>query len=383
MARNLDSNFHLYIGRVVLSCSGTTCILLPMVSRVLHSVHPFIKLLNILLVLILSMVVLQACAPAKIDCGSEQAFCIGLVTSSRGKVNDRSFNQAAWEAIQQAEQQFGAEVHYIETINAKDYTKNVSAFGEEQYDVIVTVGSGLVETTLAAAALYPDTDFVALDQFQEEAVEGVAGLIFPEDQQGFLAGALAAMMSDSHQIGAVCANDGIPAIWRLGEGYKAGATYIDQLNESSTITFVIHNDSFRESFIDPEWGAETARAMMEQGADVIFGCGGSTGDGAIVAAAQENIYAIGLDTDQYWTLPDAAPQLLTSVTKSIGPGVFELIELSHDGEFPSGNFLGHVGYAPFHDLDNEISPEVREQMEIIRNGLADGSIQTNVPARKP
>lgn len=308
---------------------------------------------------------------------------MGLVTSNRGKVNDRSFNQSAWEAVEQAEVEFGAEVHYIETINARDYAKNIAAFGEENYDVIVTIGSQIAETTLDAAALYPNTQFIAVDQFQEEAVDGVAGLVFPEDQQGFLAGALAAMMSESQQIGAVCATDGIPAIWRLGAGYTAGAAYIDQLYESTTVVFVIHNDSFSESFLQPEWGAETARAMMTQGADVIFGCGGSTGDGAILAAAQESLYAIGLDTDQYWTQPQAAPQLLTSVTKLVTPGVFDLIKLAHDGNFPSGNFLGQVGYAPFHELENEIPPDVREQMEVIRSGLIDGSIETNVPSRKP
>lgn len=354
-----------------------------MTSSNLSSVHRFTKLPTILLAFFLSIALLPGCAPAEIDCASEQAFCIGLVTSNRGKVNDRSFNQSAWEAVQQAEQEFGAEAHYIETINSKDYTKNIAAFGDENYDVIVTVGPTLADITLAAAALYPDTDFIAVDQFQEDAVDGVAGLVFPEDQEGFLAGALAAMMSDSHQVGAVCANDGIPAIWRLGEGFRAGAEYIDQLNQSTTIVFVIYNDSFRESFIDPDWGAETARAMMEQGADVIFGCGGSTGDGAIVAAAQDNIYAIGLDSDQYWTVPDAAPHLLSSVMKLVTPGVFELIRLSHEGNFPGGNFMGQVGYAPFHDLDNKISPDVREKMETIRSGLADGSIETNVPSRKP
>ncbi len=354
-----------------------------MVSRILHPVHPFTKPINVLLVLILSSAWLPACAPAEIDCASEQAFCIGLVTSNRGRVNDHSFNQSAWEAVQQAEKEFGAEVHYIETINSKDYAKNIASFGEENYDVIVTVGSALAEITLAAAALYPDTDFIGVDQYQEETVNGVAGLVFPEDQAGFLAGALAAMLSESHQIGAVCASDGIPAIWRLGAGYSAGAEYIDEINESTTIVFVIHNDSFSESFIQPEWGAETARAMIAQGADVIFGCGGSTGDGAIVGAAQENIYAIGLDTDQYWALPEAAPQMLTSVTKLVTPGVFELIKLAREGNFPSGNFLGKVGYAPFHDLDYKIPPDVREQMEVIRSGLADGSIETHVPSKKP
>jgi basic membrane protein A len=350
-----------------------------MIPRNLH----LNKFRIILLLSILSTATLSACVPATIDCASEDAFCIGLVTSNLGKVNDRSLNQAAWEAIQQAEQAYGAEVHYIETINSRDYAKNIAAFGNENYDVIVTVGSGMANATLDAAELYPETDFIAVDQFQDEAVEGIVGLVFPEDEAGFLAGALAAMMSESQQIGAVCASDGIPSIWRLGEGYRAGAAYIDELNESATIVFVSYNDSFNESFLDPEWGAETATAMITQGADVIFGCGGLTGEGAITSAAQEEIYVIGLDIDQYWTMPEAAPQLLTSVTKLVAPSVLELIELSRDKNFPSGEYAGDVGYAPFHELDHEIPPAVKEQLEMIRIGLADGSIETNVPSKKP
>lgn len=351
----------------------------------LHSllVHPITKLPSILLITILSITMLPACAPATIDCSREDTFCVGLVTSNLGKVNDRSFNQSAWEAVQEAKKQFRAEVHYIETVNARDYAKNIAAFGEEKYDVIVTVGGALTDATRSAAELYPDTNFVAVDQFQEAAVEGVAGLIFPEDRTGFLAGALAAMMSDSHQIGAVCPSDGIPSVWRRGEGYKAGAAYVDELRESATVVFVIYNDSFNESFMQPEWGAETAGAMMTQGADVIFGCGGPTGDGALVAAAQENAYVIGVDTDQYWTLPEASSQMLSSMTKLIAPGVFELIQLSYEGKFPTGNYMGHVGYAPFHELDHEIPPDVKEQMDAIGSGLTDGSIETNVPSRKP
>jgi basic membrane protein A and related proteins len=349
-----------------------------------HTLHPFLaKLPNILLTTILSISMISSCAPATIDCSREDTFCVGLVTSNMGKVSDGSFNQSAWEAVQEAKKQFRAEVHYIETVNARDYAKNIAAFGEEKYDVIVTVGGALTDATRNAAELYPNTDFVAIDQFQEEPVNGVAGLIFPEDHAGFLAGALAAMMSDSHQIGAVCASDGIPSVWRMGEGYKAGAAYVDELRESATIVFVIYNDSFNESFIQPEWGAETASAMMAQGADVIFGCGGRTGDGALVAAAQENAYVIGVDTDQYWTLPEASSHMISSVIKLVPAGVFELIQLSYEGKFPGGDYMGHVGYAPFHDLDHEIPPDVKEQLEAIRTGLTDGSIETNVPSQKP
>jgi basic membrane protein A len=75
--------------------------------------------------------------------------------------------------------------------------------------------------------------------------------------------------------------------------------------------------------------------------------------------------------------------MLSSVTKSITPGVWELIQLSYEDNFPSGNYRGQVGFAPFHDLDNEVPPDVKEQLETLRIALTDGSIQTNVPVRKP
>jgi basic membrane protein A len=135
--------------------------------------------------------------------------------------------------------------------------------------------------------------------------------------------------------------------------------------------------------VDPEWGEASASALMKEGVDVVFGCGGVTGNGAIIATAQEGFYAIGVDTDQYLTLPEAAPRMLSSAMKLITPGVFELLQSAKNGTFPSGNYLGHVTYAPFHDLDNEIPPEVKTTMEEINAGLLNGSIETNVPSEKP
>ena len=125
----------------------------------------------------------------------------------------------------------------------------------------------------------------------------------------------------------------------------------------STDVFVVyHSDvGFETTFVDPEWGETTAKSMMEQGADAIFGCGGITGNGAITAAAQAGIYAIGVDTDQYLTLPEAAPRMLSSAMKLITPGVLRALQSAQDGSFPSGNYLGDVTYAPFHDLDNRSS----------------------------
>ena len=145
-----------------------------------------------------------------------------------------------------------------------------------------------------------------------------------------------------------------------------------------------HSDvGFDKTFTDPEWGAQTAKSMMDQGADAIFGCGGITGNGAITAAAQAGAYAIGVDTDQYLTLPEAAPRMLSSAMKLITPGVFDLIKTVQDGTFVSGNVTGDAGYAPYHDLDSEVPAEVKAEMEKINAGLLDGSIKTNVPPVKP
>jgi basic membrane protein A len=336
--------------------------------------------------MLVAAMLLPACAPAAggaPDCKSAGTFCVGLV-SDVGKVNDKSFNQSAWEGVKQAEKDLGAKVQYIETSDAKDYAKNIATFADAGYSVIVTVGFGLGEATAKAAAAYPNIKFIGVDQFQDTTKPvpaNLAGLNFPEDQAGFLVGALAAQMTKSKKIGAICGTDAVPPVWRYGEGYKAGAAYIDPAVE---VTVVYHNDvGFDKTFSDPEWGATTANSMIDKGVDVVFGAGGVTGNGAVTAAAQKGVYAIGVDSDQYFTLPEAQKMLLSSAMKLITPGVFDLVKLAKDNKFPSGNYFGTAGYAPFHDLDSKVPAEVKTKMEAISKGLLDGSIKTNVSPAKP
>ena len=335
------------------------------------------------LLLVVSMLLAACGAPAAeqaADCKSADVFCVGLVTDV-GKIDDKSFNQSAWEGVKQAEKDLGAKVQYIETTDAKDYDKNIATFGDEGYDVVVTVGFALGEATGKAAAAYPDTYFIGVDQFLEAAAPNQAGLNFPEDQAGFLVGALAAQMTKSGKIGGVFATDAVPPVWRFGEGYRAGIAYI---NPELEVNIVYHNDvGFDKTFVDPEWGATTANSMVDKGVDVIFAGGGKTGNGAVIAAAQKGIYAIGVDTDQYYTIPEAQKMLLSSAMKLITPGVFDLIAAAKDGNKQSGNVFGKAGYAPFHDLDSQVPAEVKAKMEEIAAALIDGSLQTNVAPVKP
>ena len=154
-------------------------------------------------------------------------------------------------------------VQYIETADSKDYAKNIATFADAGYDVIVTVGFNLTEATYAAAKQYPNIMFIGVDQFLSEDTnhpEWPLGTWSPcsynEDQSGFLVGALAAMMSTSHKIGAVCGTDAVPPVWRYGEGYKAGAAYEDAKNGTTTeVTVVYHSDvGFDKTFTDPDLG---------------------------------------------------------------------------------------------------------------------------------
>ena len=354
------------------------------------------KLYFVMALLIVVSMVLTACgasAPSEADCTKAEVFCVGLVTDV-GKVNDKSFNQSAWEGVQKSKTDGVADVvQFIETADAKDYAKNISTFGEAGYDVIVTVGFGLGEATAAAAKASPNIKFIGVDQFQEwpytedtaDDIANMTGLNFPEDNAGFLVGALAAMMSQSHVIGAVCGTDVVPPVWRFGEGYKAGAAYADGMNGTSTeVQVVYHSDvGFDKTFTDPEWGAQTAKAMMDNGADAVFGCGGLTGNGAVTAAAQAGKYAIGVDTDQFFTLPEAAPMMLSSAMKLIIPGVAELVAAAKAGSIEGGNYVGDAGYAPYHDLDSKVPAEVKTAMEKLYAALLDGSVTTGVSPTKP
>jgi basic membrane protein A and related proteins len=338
--------------------------------------------------------VLPACAPASStpDCKSADVFCAALVTDV-GKVNDKSFNQSCWEGVQQAKTDGVADqIQYIETTDAKSYGPNIAQFADAGYDAIVTCGFNLTEDTYAAAKKYPNIKFIGVDQFLSKddthpdwPLANLTGVVFPEDQSGFLVGALAAAMSKTHKIGAVCGTDLVPPVWRYGEGYKAGAAYADsKLGTTTEVNVIYHSDvGFDKTFVDPEWGATTANAMMDQGVDVVFGCGGTTGNGAVTAAAQRKLFGVGVDSDQYYTLPEAAPQILSSAMKPIAPPVAAEIKAAKDGTSTGGLYTGPSGYAPYHDLDSQVPANVKTMMEEILKGLNDGSITTNVSPAKP
>jgi basic membrane protein A len=315
---------------------------------------------------------------------------VGLVTDV-GKVDDKSFNQSSWEGVQCAQKDLALDASttkYLETSDPKDYDKNIAQFADQKYDVIVSVGFALGEATYQAAKKYPNTMFIGVDQFQANdkdhpdiPLKNYAGLIFDEDKAGYLAGALAAYMSTSNKIGAVLGTDVVPPVWRFGEGYRAGAK---ATKSNIEVTIVYHNDvGFDKTFTDPEWGKTTALSMMDKGADVIFGAGGKTGNGALLGVAEKGKYGIGVDTDQYLTVPEAQKALLSSAMKLLTPGVCDLIKGVANKSFKGGNITGQVGLAPFHDLDSKVPADVKTKLTQLKADLESGKVKTGVSPAKP
>ncbi|MBN2007338.1 MAG: BMP family ABC transporter substrate-binding protein [Anaerolineae bacterium] len=322
------------------------------------------------LVLLTSML-LSACG------GGGGKFKIGLVTDV-GRVSDRSFNQSAWEGVQQAAKELGlnadTDIKYIETKDAKDYEDNMRQFAEEGYNVIVTVGYALGEATIKMAKEYPDIKFIGVDQFQAETLPNLVGLIFHEDHSGYLAGVLAARMSKAGTIAGVFGTDQVPPVVAFKEGYEAGAKSV---NPDINILSTYHPGEISQAFTDPEWGAATTKQAIDQGADVVFAAGGMTGNGGLEeAATHTGIYCIGVDSDQWETVPGAHPCLISSAMKLITPGVVELVKMAKDNTFAGGNHYGGAGLASFHDFESTIPQDVKDELAKVFEGLKDGSIKT-------
>ena len=207
----------------------------------------------------------------------------------------------------------------------------------------------------------------------------MAGLVFNKDQAGYLAGALAASLSQTGTIAAVLGTDLVPPVVAFREGYVEGAKSV---NPEVKIISTYHPGDLAIAFVDPEWGAATARQALDQGADVVFGAGGLTGNGAIQEVASDpgagdTVFCIGVDTDQWLTVPAAHPCLVTSAVALNTEGVLDLIELAAAGEFPGGNFFGSVGLSSFHDHETKVPQETKDMLVAIKQGFDDGSLSTS------
>jgi basic membrane protein A len=318
--------------------------------------------------------------PEGITC--DAPISVGLVTDV-GRVNDKGFNQSAYEGMLAAAEAAPScfETEYIETTSQSDYAANIAQFTDSGSDVVIGVGFLLGDGLGDAAKANSDIKFISIDGVpnpghDESWMTNGESLFFAEDEAGYLAGVLAASKSTSGHIGVVGGLVVVPPVERFVEGYINGA---ESVNPDIQVDFV-----YTTSFVDPPQGSNAAQQMIDSGADVIFGAGGLTGNGALEAACQaDGVLAIGVDTDQYETLPSVQSCILSSATKNIVEAVKNsLLRIAQD-QFTPGFHTDNaatngIGLAPFHDMDSEVSADVKALLDQTFAGLADGSITTDV-----
>ena len=170
----------------------------------------------------------------------------------------------------------------------------------------------------------------------------------------------------------------VPPVEKFGIGYLNGAK---AAKSGVKVLGACHPGGLAKGFSDPEWGKDTANQEMSQGADVIFAAGGNTGNGGLLAIADKHgsVLGIGVDTDQYLSLPEASSILVSSAMKLITPGVATAIQSVQDGTFKGGNVIGDVGLAPYHDLDSKVPADVKTKMQQVTADVLAGKVDTKWP----
>ncbi len=333
------------------------------------------------LLVVLAQLLGCAPAPASVDCADVTVFCVGLVTES-GKVSDPGLNRDSWQAILQAQEKHLIDkAAFIETVESLDLAKNVDFFLSRKYDLVVTVGSGLEEISRDAAGNYPDVLFIGIDQSNPEESPNMVGVRFPEDQGGFMAGALAALVTQTGVVGAACESDYIDSMWRYCEGFRAGATYANAM--VSVIVQYRPSGSGESAFRDEKWGAEAGDNLTKAGADVVFGAGGDTAESALEATAKVKMMVIGGGADILVPLPELAPQTISCVVRQVSEALPGLLEQAADGTFSAPNVNAPFAFTPFNKKIPGLTRAVKNQLLEITRGLADGTILTNVSPEKP
>jgi basic membrane protein A len=297
--------------------------------------------------LVLALGILAGCGGAK---PTEQApasngtenkpaatvFKAGMVTDVGG-LNDKSFNEAAWEGLKKFKAEGGVDVKAVESKRQEEYEPNFQQLIDSKFDIIWGIGFLMGDATKKMATQFPQQKFGLIDAVAE--APNVASVLFKEEEGSFLMGVMAAKTTKTKKVGFVGGMD-IPIIHHFEAGFKAGVKAVDPTVEVLTV--------YSGTFTDPGKGKDVALNMINQGADVIFHAAGGTGEGAIEAAKIKNVFAIGVDKDQNSLAPD---HVISSMIKRVDQATYSVSKQAKEGKFKGGVVsLGlkedAVGYAP-------------------------------------
>jgi basic membrane protein A len=283
---------------------------------------------------------------------------------------------------------YGVEGQYLESQEQADYERNINAFLEQGCDLIVTVGFFLGDATSAAAVANPTVNFSIVDMAYDPTIPNVLGQVFRTDQAGFLAGYLAAGVSQTAVIGTFGGFQ-IPTVTAFMDGYALGAQYYNEQHGTSVTVLgwdpATQTGLFSMTFENADEGRRLGESLMDEGADIIMPVAGPVGLGTAAAVMERGgAYIIGVDSDWFLTSPAYASIILTSVMKRMDVTVLDAVRMVVEGTFTGGMTVGDlpnggVGLAPYHDLASLVSPELQAELDAVQAGIIDGSIATTPP----
>ncbi len=337
-----------------------------------------------LLVLVMALALFVAACGSSDD-GSGDGKLVCEVTDTGG-VDDKSFNAAAWAGAQRAADDFGAEAKVLESQAETDYEVNINSFVDQGCDIIVTVGFLLGDATEAAANANPDSNFAIVDYAYEAAPSNLKGLVFNTDEAAFLAGYLAAGMSESGKVGTF-GGVNIPTVTIFMNGFANGVAYYNAQKGTSVEVLgwdpATQEGSFTNNFESLDDGRAFAQSLVDEGADIIMPVAGPVGLGSAQLASELGTFSIvGVDVDQTVSDSGNAGVYLTSVMKGMDNAVYAASDEALNGTYTSDLYVGTlsnegVSIAPYHDWDSKVPQALKDEIVQLRQDIIDGNVSVS------
>jgi len=305
------------------------------------------------------VVALAACG------GSSGKIKVGLITDVGG-IDDKSFNQSAWEGLKAAEKSLGIEVAYQQSKLATDYAKNIDTFIDQNMKLIWGIGFMMGEDIQTAAAKNAEQQFAIIDfayEPQDVPNKNIIGAVFAAEEASFLVGYIAGKTTKTNKVGHI---NGIAfaTMEAFAVGFYAG---VKAANPDCEVVGV-----YSGFFDNPQVGKTLAQQMYADGCDVIYAACGDTGTGVIDAANELGKWVIGVDKDQNYLAPDV---VLTSALKRVDTAVESVTKTVVESDKLIENTLvfnlknGGVGYAT---TGNHIDAGVVTEVEAFKKDIIDG-----------
>jgi len=311
---------------------------------------------------------------------------VGIAYDGSGR-GDKSFNDAAWLAIENAIDDY--DISCVEaTPSGKDddtaRAERLTQLAEAGMDIVIGNGYSYTNAVSQVAPQFPDVSFAVTDGYTvagkaaglpNDPTDNMVDLTFAEEQGSYLVGVAAALKTKTKHVGFVGGNTG-PLITKFAAGYQAGAKSVDP-KITVDLKFLTEDTSdINTSFFNPSGGKQAAEGMIDDGADIIFQAAGQSGLGAIdaVVAAGKGHWAIGVDSDQYNTVSaQQKPFILTSMLKRVDTAIYEYIKAFDEENPPSGTIVydikvDGVGYSTTGGFVDDIVPQLDEAAADLESG---------------